>query len=1226
MQKKIIIIKSIVSWLAANAESTNGSKQNAKLATSLINLLLPEIEGLEQDYLKEISNEIIECIQNYIPIQPRSFEILSKAINLLSTMAEIEIIDNLISKICSAKWHSQSTVGLVSSINEMELTNIQLNTVVNRVVEQLKELDIEEVPPFMYQLLLLSRKGNKRDIIKGICDYFDWIQQEEKTNDKFRDEIGKGRMEGTVMLHISFAIKQDQELGVELLKYMKNEKLFLTEKFRMACLLSVARIHRLEEPIFDLFKTAIISIYKDSDKLKKSSWISKYSEFDSILLKQRLMDIVEKSATGWDQVIQSLVQLALILIDTAANQGSFLKLQASGSRSKGLKHGPLDNVVELGINMLLKLFKLHDIIRAEILEQITSRIISRSNSSIDFLRLQERLITSCPHELEKYLNNIKDTLDYLSLLSFPTAKQLLTAIKPITTDNIRFRDSLILVLRKSMFTRELDGRMISVVGFLDILQTQLESIKNSSNNAQKMASESVAFEILGLLRRCFSQQYEIREIAYNGLGSISLKFDTLTSDIFEILNTQFLRIYESNDGIVAPLKLDLCIEQGSQTKFIEPIHILLYNLLGVIRVLKRNQYQTDIFTSSHEQIKSLIFRLNKMDLEDYEIDKLANFDTTTNVGLRHYYNSEIILGCIDAVMEHEYFVNGDSMESCQIILGLFKKRNQLVTLLKENSSKDKGRKLSSLNTFSMLSLEFITNITQAIFLQSDIQSPLKTLRSDLNFMQHIVSVSLVALHKAIDDEYNFDDDKYFNYCISLAKVYTYILIHEDSDSSFINHQPKKGQSILSSIASRLKSILELIHNLWESRSIEFLSQLYAMTSPGIEELSKNNIISKLLNQFKDILIKYLNSQPPLYKEAIYIIQTTGLLVQFMDQSENDFKDTSSNILKWLINIAKDRPIEDIGVAKEIIALLIQFCTDTNQLDTIKEFAEDIHLIHGDIDTDTDHDEDDQVLHTKYQLINAKTHESITLQVLSYTEQAQDSMTWCIGRLKDISSDDDNSRQEFELAICNRLCCYVDITSELTKAALLGIHAENLIKVLTKIYRALMTFVKYKLTTPKYIPREFVQLIAKIGTDLTDKMYKFLTLHAQNRQEEYEDAGGARKKKGKKKEINAKEKAKILRESKSIPNLIFCVEQFERHLIQLTRKSKTDLMQYMKRSTSRDFQIKLDKYVVSDEETSDNEKPSRRGSTSTTNDDVMDIITDEEDEENESQQAKKRRRL
>lgn len=45
--------------------------------------------------------------------------------------------------------------------------------------------------------------------------------------------------------------------------------------------------------------------------------------------------------------------------------------------------------------------------------------------------------------------------------------------------------------------RELDGRMISVVGFLDILHTQLGNIKNTSNSTQKMASESVAFEILG---------------------------------------------------------------------------------------------------------------------------------------------------------------------------------------------------------------------------------------------------------------------------------------------------------------------------------------------------------------------------------------------------------------------------------------------------------------------------------------------------------------------------------------------------------------------------------------------------------------------------------------------------------------------------------------------------------------------------------------------------------
>lgn len=64
----------------------------------------------------------------------------------------------------------------------------------------------------------------------------------------------------------------------------------------------------------------------------------------------------------------------------------------------------------------------------------------------------------------------------------------------------------------------------------------------------------------------------------------------------------------------------------------------------------------------------------------------------------------------------------------------------------------------------------------------------------------------------------------------------------------------------------------------------------------------------------------------------------------------------------------------------------------------------------------------------------------------------------------------------------------------------------------------------------------------------------------------------------------------------IPNLIFVVEQFERHLIQLSRKSKVDLMQNMKRSTSRDFRINmqyLTKQENSDEDDDTDSKVKRR---------------------------------
>lgn len=126
------------------------------------------------------------------------------------------------------------------------------------------------------------------------------------------------------MLHISFALKQDQELGTELIKTVKSDKSNQLKPFNIACLLTAARIHRLQDTIFDLFKTSTISIFKDSYKLDNCHWISEFSPLDADEYGQVFLDVIEKSATsGWDQVIQSLTQLAMIFIDTAANANAF---------------------------------------------------------------------------------------------------------------------------------------------------------------------------------------------------------------------------------------------------------------------------------------------------------------------------------------------------------------------------------------------------------------------------------------------------------------------------------------------------------------------------------------------------------------------------------------------------------------------------------------------------------------------------------------------------------------------------------------------------------------------------------------------------------------------------------------------------------------------------------------------------------------------------------------
>jgi hypothetical protein len=47
------------------------------------------------------------------------------------------------------------------------------------------------------------------------------------------------------------------------------------------------------------------------------------------------------------------------------------------------------------------------------------------------------------------------------------------------------------------YDRDLDGRQMVVGGFLNILNDQLNEIKNGENDGQAVAAEGVAFEILG---------------------------------------------------------------------------------------------------------------------------------------------------------------------------------------------------------------------------------------------------------------------------------------------------------------------------------------------------------------------------------------------------------------------------------------------------------------------------------------------------------------------------------------------------------------------------------------------------------------------------------------------------------------------------------------------------------------------------------------------------------
>lgn len=192
---------------------------------------------------------------------------------------------------------------------------------------------------------------------------------------------------------------------------------------------------------------------------------------------------------------------------------------------------------------------------------------------------------------------------------------------------------------------------MAVKGFLNILDDQLVEIKNG--DGQVAATEGVAFEILGLLRRCFSQQCEIRTSAYNGLGSLSQEHTSFAGDIVELMYTQFLRSFERDPSITNPIKLENCIENatnGGYPKITEPIHILLANIVKTLKSTSQMSLSTvtaDTVLQLKANMKSFVLRLSRANLEDFELDKTASFDMATHIGLRNIYYTTLIIGCYE---------------------------------------------------------------------------------------------------------------------------------------------------------------------------------------------------------------------------------------------------------------------------------------------------------------------------------------------------------------------------------------------------------------------------------------------------------------------------------------------------------------------------------------------------------------------------------------------------
>uniref|UniRef100_A0A8B9K1U9 FA complementation group I n=1 Tax=Astyanax mexicanus TaxID=7994 RepID=A0A8B9K1U9_ASTMX len=1157
-----------------------------EVASDIIGLLMLETHVLPGPALAALASLFVDAIKVGEMGNGKSLELFPTILTALAAKEAIaygkgelsgdEYKKQLINSLCASRWDPQCVIHLTTMFRDVPLSPEELQFLIEKVLRMFLKLDLQEIPPLIYQLLLLAAKGCKKLVLEGIIAYFreQDLHQKKESMDVEVQTIPQDQLrhvEGTAILHVVFAIRLDHELGKEFLKSLKVSQGQPLCPFSIALLLSVARIQHYQEQVFEFLKGAIIKNFKDEQFLHGSKLLQDLLP-PCHSISQMILDTVKNSVFGWDHVTQSLVQLGFILMDSfGPKAGPFGKtIEAPTTAAKT----PSQLACQLGGQVLLESFKMHEPIRGEILEQVLNRLVTKTASPVThFIELLSNIVMSAPMILLESSSKVTETFDQLSFLPLSTVQGLLKAVQPLLKVSMSLKDALILVLRKAMFSSQLDGRKSAVSGFLLLLKnfrvlgslapsqcsqaltsSQVQADVHSRYNSA--ANESFCLEILSSLRRCLGQQADVRLMLYEGFHDVLRRNSQLASSIMHTLLSQLKRYYEPEQDLLPPMKLESCISaQGDQVFLQEPlahlfsctVHCLLWhqslgeNARGGMDDEDDEEEDEGGFQDElHAILESVTRRMIKSELEDFELDKSADFSMTTSVGVKNSIYAVLVMGVYEVLMEYNFTIGNYSKNRFEEILELFKRYQKLTEILREKSGK--GRTPHSKPPRSLLSMGFVSTLLTALFRDSaqSHEESLSVLRSSGEFMRYSVNVALQKVQQLeetghTDGPEGQSPDKAFRYLCDITSVLMWRYTNIPSAVEDTGKK-EKTQSISLLCLEVLLRVFSTVLQQYPSKVSNFLCSLEVE-----EEAEKDSLTEKTafyIRQFQRSLFSQLSGSEEDFnsKEAQLLVSILSLLAGLLEPSSQQFV----QFITWTVKICKETSFEDIPFSRGLLSLLFSLhVLYKSPVSVLWEMCQDIHSALGDID---------EVLYqTYYSTCIHHCRICTELLVLSQVGRVLDEVDWLIAKKKGQSTSEKTASEgatqpagqqdPVEKAVTLQLGTLLTALNELVQTALpTGACTDTLLRELGRTYSILTTLLKYVRVTYSSVKLS--------GSHLTPQCYCFIT-YVQ---------------------------AKIIRQTKAIPSLIYNIEQYEKFLILLSKKSKVNLMQYMKLSTSRDFRI------------------------------------------------------
>ncbi|KAH8355258.1 hypothetical protein KR093_009668, partial [Drosophila rubida] len=1209
-----------------------------KLSVDLITRLHQDLPTFSSDELNWILEHCIDdmragdakCVA-WKDLLPETLQVLIAKPRLVINgiaMAGNELRDSTVRNLCTMRWPSTVLTPIADMFSMLKLNNGERSTVLNKFAGALQELSPMELPALCYQLFSMCQSAAQL-IIPLLAlekyfnrNYYKRLFSDMSSNSTDFDSIDNysekelREAEETVLHHLNYCtmyLLNEQHISIMLRNFLYMPDVILTP-FMLSAIISMTSVNRDPESarssscILLPFLRNVIKHNEDERALADQSvWCRDTLQRQQVDLHQVFTVLIDQNKDGKDVITPGLVHLAFTL------------LKAHNS--------PKLNT--LAITFLTKFIRRRFMFGKGIIKRVAEWMVVDQVQN-QFSECLTMLSVADTYTVSECLETITDVMEDFLWLPGEQSMRMMNFILPLLKLSNRVRDALIEVLRKAM-TKDLRIRRMAIFGFCMILK-QLNN-SNSVRQSQSASSfctqhnisgysmmtqsslgsrsnpqrnfDMLTLEIIGILRSCFDQQLEIRRTLYENLQrAVELNaklvphvlqfvdfhlrsfFDTTSADqVGDDLDTHFTINHEQLVG-----------SKDEQVELKDNLGCLVQFVSYCLAIFERAPSGCDV-REMNRLLTLCIQRIvaNRLPLED------------TSPPATHFKCARIQqeLNLIEGLISRSLLTSKPSNDAIKHILPMFKQHEKLLKGL--NSLADSTKKSQKQSKSNSIDSNATVNMSVNTAKLKDICKNPENIW-DLNILEKL-------LHLLHDDHVAFAAAENTTQLRSYEPLVRYVLeitsqkvqaIREEPDYKQLSYSKRTLKLLtditkvvyercicrlpelwrdfdLESAALAAKCFMQCIrtaHETYAKRFKEFVNGF------DMAVLSKSKEVTYVL---QDVLDQYMkedtnneNAAEALSddrngaKLPVYLIEALELLYDHIAYEERATIDSYT----WLLEFCQSWQVRnpEMGIVHRVLFVQRQKTHSGPFFDAI---ARQLGQVLGNQNDDNVSREPDLGLKT----LDMSTTATCLQYMCAVVQKQLEDVEYFINKANNLKYKSNivpetdrvyyrGNLETLEGSICTHLILITRTLLELTNVCIpLGSHMDGLMKLLIQLYTCLKNLAKHYLVgftadESHGLSNKFEQLLRNVGKPLPANIYQLISYVEYNILDDQSKEPAAKRK-------PQAERAKVLRETRLIPKVILAIENFNKHIILLSKKAKTNdrLANYLHFGAVRDFNIK-----------------------------------------------------